>query len=246
MPKDYDEASRTYDQTRDFDPIVVDALARGAGLRPQSQVLDFGCGTGNYLGELRRRYVCDCFGVDPSAGMRRAATRKHPDLHIRDGDHRHIPFNEASFDLIYMTDVLHHVPDLCQLFGELQRCLKPEGMICIATESHTQIAARFYNAYFPSLCDSEIRRYPTIESVADVATRQTFAAPRVEVLANQLERCVDEDLIAAVSAKSFSMFDGISELEFQEGLASLIADKGRKFHPRGEGVTLVWFRRAFE
>lgn len=120
MPIDYDNASRTYDQTRDFDRAVVDALAKRAALSERSRVLDFGCGTGNYLVELHCRFSCRCFGVDPSSGMRRAATDKCPELTVREGDHRSVPFEDGSFDLIYLTDVLHHVPDLPQLFAELR------------------------------------------------------------------------------------------------------------------------------
>jgi SAM-dependent methyltransferase len=143
-----------------------------------------------------------------------------------------------------LTDVLHHVPDLPQLFAELRRCLAPSGLLCIVTESHSQIAARFYNIYFPSLRENEIRRYPSISKILDAATLQNLIHLHTESLQHACTRSIDPDFIDTVSAKSFSMFHALSATEFTEGLAALIADQGRTFPPGEAGMTLVWFRRA--
>ena len=142
MPINYDEASQTYDSTRKSDSDLLSRFAGRVSLSADTSVLDFGCGTGNYLVEIRNRYGCRCCGVEPSAGMRRQARRKDETLTIRAGNHESIPFENEHFDFIYMTDVIHHVPDLASMFAELARLLRPAGRLCIVTESHAQIKAR--------------------------------------------------------------------------------------------------------
>lgn len=46
-----------------------------------------------------------------------------------------LPFPDASFDLVYARQVLHHAHDLPQLCREMQRVLKPGGVM-LATREH--------------------------------------------------------------------------------------------------------------
>ncbi len=44
-------------------------------------------------------------------------------------DGKQIPFADGSLRAIVFTDVLHHMPDVRQFFGEASRCLRPGGKI---------------------------------------------------------------------------------------------------------------------
>ena len=44
-------------------------------------------------------------------------------------DAARLPFAAGSLRAIVMTNVLHHVPDVCQFFGEASRCLREGGKI---------------------------------------------------------------------------------------------------------------------
>jgi len=46
-----------------------------------------------------------------------------------------MPFADASFDLVYVRQVLHHIPDLPALMREVYRLLRPGGLF-IATREH--------------------------------------------------------------------------------------------------------------
>lgn len=59
--------------------------------------------------------------------MREKAIAKNPKIDFVKGDHEHIPFRDSFFDFAYMTDVIHHVPDLVVMFKELNRVLKKNG-----------------------------------------------------------------------------------------------------------------------
>ena len=243
MTIDYDKASETYDNTRSGDQTLLDRFAAHVTLTEESRVLDFGCGTGNYLVQLRARFGCACYGVEPSAGMRAAAAAKDESFVLAEGDHENIPFESGSFDFVYMTDVIHHVPDLGKMFTELARVLAPTGRLCVVTESYPQIEARFYNQYFPSLVAVETGRYPSIASIIAAAATGGLHFQGRETLP-QPERIVDDAFLTNVREKNYSMFRLLSDAELSAGLAALEADAGRRFPPNAAGQTLVWLARG--
>ncbi|MEM7138675.1 MAG: hypothetical protein AAF500_19000 [Myxococcota bacterium] len=72
MSVDYDQASRGCDETRRFDGDVIDEVVARATLGAQSKTLDIGCGTGNYLAELERRFSCECYMLRVDVGSYKA------------------------------------------------------------------------------------------------------------------------------------------------------------------------------
>jgi ubiquinone/menaquinone biosynthesis C-methylase UbiE len=72
-------------------------------LRAGDRVLDLGCGEGFVLAELAREH--EVVGVD-IVDLRATAL---PRFALYDGIH--VPFPDASFDVVLITFVLHHVPD---------------------------------------------------------------------------------------------------------------------------------------
>ena len=95
-----------------------------ACLPPGSRVLEIGAGTGQ-----QARLLADQ-GFDVSAIeipiSNYSASRIFP---ITDYDGRTIPFPDASFDAVFSSNVLEHVPDLTNLHREIRRVLKPGGRV---------------------------------------------------------------------------------------------------------------------
>lgn len=103
------------------------------------KLLDFGCGTGEFLKILRKKgFKGQLEGCDISEGMLKEAA-KHwsdgslPPLHsIRVNEK--LPFAENSYDLVVVNCIFHHI-ELSQhsrILGELTRILKPGGRIAIS------------------------------------------------------------------------------------------------------------------
>jgi len=106
-------------------------------IRPGDVVLDLGCGPANQLAMIARlnpeiRFV----GLDLSEPMlaRAEATCRAKGLanvELRHGDMTRLDgLGEASFDAVYSTMTLHHLPDgkaLEATFAEVARVLKPGG-----------------------------------------------------------------------------------------------------------------------
>lgn len=238
----YDIAAETYDHTRIHSDELIDRFCATVSFSPSISVLDFGCGTGNYLSRIHQRFSCQCYGVEPSDGMRSKALSKSGALKIEKGDHLAIPFPSETFDFSYMTDVIHHIPSLPAMFRELVRVLKTGGLLCVVTESHAQIDGRFYNRYFPSLAANEKSRYP---DVAEISMRAQDAGLRVvatESLASPPSQ-VSEDFLLNVAEKNWSMFRLLSDEEFSRGLRALTNDRDSLFESPSAGETLLWFRK---
>jgi SAM-dependent methyltransferase len=97
------------------------------------KVLDYGCGAGEVVAELRRRGV-DCHGADVFYGGSPFKSRELEQL-VADGVIRHfregepVPFPDGTFDLIISNQVFEHVVDLEPTVAELDRLLAPGGVM---------------------------------------------------------------------------------------------------------------------
>jgi SAM-dependent methyltransferase len=93
----------------------------GVNLSPHATILDFGCGAGERVEELRRRGY-QAFGCDI------ALPREADDIFqpIATDPYR-LPYKDASFDIIYSVTVFEHVMDYDSALAEIRRVLKPGG-----------------------------------------------------------------------------------------------------------------------
>ena len=112
---DFLEAIRLSELTQ-IDAIVSATVPAGAC------ILEIGAGTGWQARELATRgYQVSAIDI-PTSNHGKA--RIWP---IIDFDGRHIPFPDASFDIVYSSNVLEHVEDIDTLNREMARVLRPGG-----------------------------------------------------------------------------------------------------------------------
>lgn len=91
-------------------------------------VLDVGCGTG----ESRRLYIAHAaryVGIDLASQALDIARRKFPSDTWSCCDARQLPFEDASFDVVAFSSVLHHIPDFPTALREALRVLRPGGSV---------------------------------------------------------------------------------------------------------------------
>ena len=150
MTVNYDEQANHYEETRNVIPLVYSTLIAIIKPKANEKILDFGCGTGNYLLKLTTDYNIIPYGVEPSSVMRKIAAQKNPSATIVEGNHEAMPIN-IQFDSIYCTDVIHHIDNLRILFLNLFKISKPGTLLCICTESYSQLKEKYWNRYFPEI-----------------------------------------------------------------------------------------------
>lgn len=130
-------------------------------LRDGLRVLDCGCGMGFYLLAMGKLWDLRLVGLDGDPDrLRQAASRSVP-AELVLGDAQQLPFADASFDAVLMSEVLEHVPDDGLALREVSRVLKPGGVLAVSVPH-----ARFpflwdpINAVWIALGGSPIRRGP--------------------------------------------------------------------------------------
>lgn len=244
MNINYNEISKKYDNVRSESKGVIDVFLEELAVTSETKILDFGCGTGNYANSLQRLSRAQIFGVEPSDGMREKAKEKNENIVFVKGNHENIPFGDDYFNFVYMTDVIHHIPDIDRMFCEIGRVLKHGGKLCIVTESHVQIENRFYVKYFPSTAIVDKKRYPDIEEIIEKAGSKGFAHLKNIIYNEGLRRKVGSDFVELVRNKGFSMFHLIPEKEFETGLKRLEDEvSGGSLEADNSGETLIWLEK---
>ncbi len=127
----YDEFAGWYEKHRhDGYHALIDALESDlvVPLAADKRVLEVGCGTGLILRHLDP--IADlAVGVDISPGMLGQAQARG--LNVVRGSATHLPFETASFDLVYSFKVLSHVEDIDRAFSEMARVTVPGGRLVL-------------------------------------------------------------------------------------------------------------------
>ncbi len=244
MEVDYNKISRQYDDVRSADLKLISLFSEEVEMNENTRILDFGCGTGNYADKLQKVTGAKIYGVDPSDGMREKAKAKNSNVVFYKGNDKNIPFDNNFFHFIYMTDVIHHIPEIRVMFNELKRVLKSNGKICIATQSHTQIEKRFYVKYFPTTAKVDKERYPDIEKIISSGKEENLEyINSVTYCDNQLVK-VGKEFVNLVERKGYSMFHLIEDSEYKQGLRRLKSEiKEKELELETAGGTLVWFKK---
>jgi len=105
---------------------LVEAFVRLSRLPPGARVADLGCGSGVFT-ELLRRKGYQSVGLDLSPKLVALGRRKYPGLELVEGDAENLPFENASFDGVLLSGLVHHFPDPRRLAAEVRRVLKAGG-----------------------------------------------------------------------------------------------------------------------
>ena len=103
-------------------------------VRAGRRVLDLGCGEGDFAAAAAEAGA-DVLSVDVAAEAIRRARARHPDLRFEHVDDT-LPADDASFDLVWCSEVLEHVLDTARLLSEARRVLRTGGVIAATTPGH--------------------------------------------------------------------------------------------------------------
>jgi SAM-dependent methyltransferase len=95
-------------------------------------VLDVGCGVGNYHALIADRFA-SLSGCDVSAACIGQAALRHPMVDYRHYDGGRLPFDDDSFDAVTTICVMHHVPPAQwpAFAAEMKRVLRPGGLAVV-------------------------------------------------------------------------------------------------------------------
>jgi len=182
----FEQAAAGYDVAAALQHEVADRLLeRLAYVRLQpDRILDLGCGTGHCIPGLMGRYKqAELVALDSAYPMlpharRRGRWWRRPRCVCADAER--LPFADASFDLVFSNLMLQWCTDLESVFAELQRVLRPAGLLLFTSFGpDTLIELRRSWAEVDGY--SHVNTFQDMHDVGDALLRTRFADPVMDV-----------------------------------------------------------------
>ena len=119
---------------------TVERMAALAHITSATRVLDIGAGYGGAARWLARTYGCKvtCLNLSEVQNARNRERTREQGLEalveVVDGVFEHLPFADATFDLVWCQDCLLHASDRHAVVAEVARVLVPRGADVILTD----------------------------------------------------------------------------------------------------------------
>lgn len=244
MTVNYDEQACCYEETRGVIPLVYSTLVTVLNPKFNEKVLDFGCGTGNYLSKISMEYNISPYGVEPSSAMREIAIKKNPTAIIVEGNHKNIPIN-IQVDSIYCTDVIHHIDDLSMLFLNLYNVSKPCARLCICTESYVQLKEKFWIEFFPEIPDIDLKRFYDINEVISKGISNKWEHLRTITIEEEVNAPISKKIMLCIIEKTLSVLRLLPEESYKRGLRQMQYDyECQRVLKQREGYSFIVFKRG--
>jgi ubiquinone/menaquinone biosynthesis C-methylase UbiE len=179
----YDEIAGTFDArySAGLYDGVLGALGDLVRAKRPRRVLEVGCGTGYWLSALRES-VEYLSGIDCSGEMLRHASAKCPRAGFVRATACTLPFRDASVDLVFCVNAIHHFEHFEEFIAEAKRLLGPGGtLVVIGMDPHHGHDRWCVYDYFPETRAADLVRYPSSGQITDAMLRAGFGGVECRV-----------------------------------------------------------------
>jgi ubiquinone/menaquinone biosynthesis C-methylase UbiE len=158
-------------------------------LRPDSVILDVGCGGGKSIEVLARRAPDGkVIGIDYSQDMVQTSRFLNRGL-IRSGRAEitrasvsRLPFSDHTFDLVTCFECCYFWPEMIESLTEIRRVLKPNGLLLIANEVYRDPRFEERNGTWARLANMQVY---SPQEYRDSLSRAGFDVARIDTRAER-------------------------------------------------------------
>lgn len=237
----YAPLASTYHQRYAFSPLegVAAALRALAKYLAPQRILEVGCGTGRWLTELAADYpIC---GLDLSYAMLQQAHLRNeqqpsPLSSLVNGTAEALPFPNATFDLVFCVNALHHFRAPHTFVSEAWRILRPGGALAVVGQNPRGMRDRWYvYDYFEGTYQTDLDRFPswgtTLDWMVACGFEQITLGPVEHIMDTKRGRQVLDDPF--LQKHAVSQLALLSDEAYAAGMHRLRADLDRA-EARGE------------
>ena len=98
----------------------------------EKKFLDAGCGTGEFLSFIKKKFRFEGFGLDYSRDAVNICKKKNLNVKFADLNSK-IPFKKDSLDIVYAGEVIEHLYNPDRFLEEVRKVLKKGGYLILTT-----------------------------------------------------------------------------------------------------------------
>lgn len=157
-----------------------------------AEIIDIGCGDGNFLLYLKKRGYKNLYGIDPSTESIRILKEKGIAGSVGNiFDEISKEFEEKRFDVVVCTEVLEHIYALKDAMVHLDKYLKSDGMLYIDVpsveyfEKELLPVANYFNCEHINYFNLQ-----TLDNLLHIFGYERISEERKQSLFNESENCV--------------------------------------------------------
>lgn len=183
-----------------------------------TKILDLGCGTGRFTTGLGKTFECPVVGIEPSGAMLNIAMAQDaPNVEWKQGEAEEIPLEDEAVNLVFMSQVFHHLVKPVQALREINRVLTPAGYLAIrnGTREHNKDLA--WLKFFPGAREIEDERTPSKEELKQSVCAESFELISQQTI-HQLFAASNEEYFKKISQRALSALIMIGDGAFRSGL----------------------------
>lgn len=197
-------------------------IAQKIGPRRRDDFLDLGCGTGRFSIPISTRLGYDVTGADSSKDMLVKARSREGGEQVKwDLENAmKLSYPDESYDVVFMSHLLHHVDDPSVVIGECYRVLRPGGMILNRYGALEDICGDPEHRFFPDALRIDEARVPSIEQVEEWFKDVGFN----DVTSTTIQQKTDESAkqrLERTRLQSTSVLTLIDSVAFERGLEAM-------------------------
>jgi ubiquinone/menaquinone biosynthesis C-methylase UbiE len=241
---DYSKIAEYYDKSRAATGLIIDlwmgVIDKYINKSREAKLLDIGCGTGRFTLPIAKRFHCPVTGADMSTEMLEKAKGKDKNGLVRweIQDIHKMTYGDASFDVIFMSNVIHHCDSPLKALRECHRILGDNGVILIRYGAIEQIREDVTHVFFPETLKLDEKRTPSVELLEKWMTEVSFNGINTQEVEQKTFQ-TDKELLDAHACKNTSVLSMISEDAFEIGMQRLRKYVGE--HSNDPWLFYDWF-----
>ncbi len=241
---DYSSIASFYDTGRSISEQNMDLwlglVARFSRMSEGARVLDLGCGTGRFSIPMVTRLRFHVTGADFSREMLDKAREKDTNGLVKWDcmDAQQLTYPDDSFDIVFMSHLLHHVDSPQRVLGECHRVLTATGVVLIRYGAIEQIRDDVVHTFFPEVLLIDEARTPSVKIVEQWLVEAGFRDIASQEIVQKTFNTSAEHLNMA-KVRGTSVLTMISPEAFEKGIRDLTryiednADDPWLLHDRG-------------
>ena len=214
-----------------------EAIGRHLDPRPGQRLLDLGSGTGSWARVFTEWFPgVEVLAVEPSPAMRARSVY----LPVVAGDAARVPVTDGVLDAVWMSTVIHHVPDLTAAAHELRRVVRPGAPVLIRSVFAGRHDGISLVRYFPDVA-TVLDTYPGVERVEAAFAAAGFRAVALERVAQTTAASLPE-AVRALRRDAHTPLKLISDEAYEAGLVRLREAAATATGPVVDAVDLLVLR----